>query len=103
MNAYAGNGTLSSYDDVLDAKYGKKGTPEREEFHRQAVAYYMGEVLQEARKEEHITQTELARRTGTSKSYISRIENGLIDPTISSFMRIVDALGLRFELTRTIG
>lgn len=102
MNAYAGNGTLSSYDDVLDAKYGKKGTPQREEFHRQSVAYYMGEVLQEARKEEHITQAELAKRAGTSKSYISRIENGLIDPTISSFMRIVDALGLRFELTRTI-
>lgn len=102
MNAYAGNGTLSSYDDVLDAKYGKQGTPQREEFHRRAVAYYMGEVLQGARKEEHITQAELAKRAGMSKSYISRIENGLIDPTISSFMRIVDALGLRFELTRTI-
>lgn len=102
MNSYAGNGMLSSYDDVLDAKYGKVGTPKREEFHRQAVAYYMGEVLQEARKEEHITQVELAKRTGTSKSYISRIENGLIDPTISSFMRIVDALGLRFELTRPL-
>jgi len=102
MNSYAGNGMLSSYDDVLDAKYGKEGTPEREEFHRQAVAYYMGEVLQEARKEEHITQVELARRTGTSKSYISRIENGLIDPTVSSFMKIVNALGLKFELTRSI-
>lgn len=102
MSSYVGNGMLSSFDVVLDAKYGKEGTPEREEFHRQAWAYYMGEVLQEARKEEHITQVELARRTGTSKSYISRIENGLIDPTISSFMRIVDALGLRFELTRTL-
>ena len=47
MNSYAGNGMLSSFDDVLDAKYGKEGTPEREEFHRQARAYYMGEVLQE--------------------------------------------------------
>lgn len=102
MNSYEGNGVLSSYDDVLDAKYGKVGTPEREEFHRQAIAYYMGEVLQEARKEEHITQVELAKRTGTSKSYISRIENGLIDPTFSSFMRIVNALGLRLELSRPI-
>lgn len=102
MNSYEGNGMLSSYDDVLDAKYGKVGTPSREEFHRQAIAYYMGEVLQGARKEEHITQSELARRTGTSKSYISRVENGLIDPTISSFMRIVDALGLHFELTRPL-
>ena len=102
MNPYAGNGQLSSYDEVLDAKYGKVGTPEREEFHRQAMAYYMGEVLQTARKEEHITQVELAKRTGTSKSYISRVENGLIDPTVSSFLKIIDALGLRFEITRTL-
>ncbi|MCR4665150.1 MAG: helix-turn-helix domain-containing protein [Paludibacteraceae bacterium] len=102
MNTYAGNGVLSSYDEGLDAKYGKTGTPEREEFHRKAMAFYVGEVLQEARKEERITQVELARRTGTSKSYISRIENGLIDPTVSSFMKIIDALGLRLELTRPL-
>ena len=96
------NPNLTSYSAVLAQKHGAVGTPEREEFNNRARTYYMGLLLQEARKEEHITQTELAKRTGTSKSYISRIENGLIDPTISSFMRIVDALGLRFELTRSI-
>lgn len=96
------NPNLTSYSDVLARKHGAVGTPEREEFDNRARTYYMGLLLQEARKEEHITQAELAKRTGTSKSYISRIENGLIDPTVSSFMRIIDALGLRFELTRTI-
>ncbi|MBR4263380.1 MAG: helix-turn-helix transcriptional regulator [Paludibacteraceae bacterium] len=96
------NPNLTSYSAVLARKHGAVGTPEREEFDNRARTYYMGLLLQEARKEEHITQAELAKRTGTSKSYISRIENGLIDPTVSSFMRIIDALGLRFELTRTI-
>ena len=96
------NPNLSSYSAVLAQKHGAVGTPEREDFDNRARTYYMGLLLQEARKEEHLTQVELARRTGTSKSYISRIENGLIDPTISSFMKIVDALGLRFELTRSI-
>lgn len=96
------NPNLTSYSAVLAQKHGAVGTPEREEFDNRARTYYMGLLLQKARKEEHITQAELARRTGTSKSYISRIENGLIDPTISSFMRIVNALGLRFELTRSI-
>lgn len=96
------NPNLTSYSAVLARKHGAVGTPEREEFDNRARTYYMGLLLQEARKEEHITQTELAKRTGTSKSYISRIENGLIDPTVSSFMRIINALGLRFELTRTI-
>ena len=96
------NPNLTSYSAVLAKKHGAVGTPEREEFDNRARTYYMGLLLQEARKEEHITQVELARRTGTSKSYISRIENGLIDPTFSSFMKIVNALNLRFELTRQI-
>jgi len=96
------NPNLTSYSAVLAKKHGAVGTPEREEFNNRARTYYMGLLLQEARKEERLTQVELAKRTGTSKSYISRVENGLIDPTISSFMRIVDALGLRFELTRTL-
>jgi len=96
------NPNLTSYSAVLAKKHGAIGTPEREEFDNRARTYYMGLLLQEARKEEHLTQVELAKRTGTSKSYISRIENGLIDPTISSFLRIIDALGLRFELTRPL-
>lgn len=96
------NPNLTSYSAILAQKHGAIGTPEREEFDNRARTYYMGLLLQEARKEEHITQTELAKRTGTSKSYISRIENGLIDPTISSFMKLVNALGLRFELTRAL-
>ena len=96
------NPNLTSYSAVLAKKHGAVGTPEREEFDNRARTYYMGLLLQEAHKEEHITQVELARRTGTSKSYISRIENGLIDPTFSSFMKIVNALNLRFELTRPI-
>lgn len=94
------NPNLTNYSAMLAKKHGEAGTPQREEFDNRARAYYMGMVLQKARKEGHITQSELAKRTGTSKSYISRVENGLIDPTISSFMRIIDALGLRFELTR---
>jgi len=96
------NPNLTSYSAVLARKHGAIGSPEREEFDNRARNYYMGLMLQEARKEEHITQVELAKRTGTSKSYISRIENGLIDPTFSSFMRIVNALGLRLELSRPI-
>ena len=96
------NPNLTNYSAVLAKKHGEVGTPEREEFNNRARAYYMGMVLQAARKEEHLTQSELAKRIGANKSYISRIENGLIDPTVSTFMRIIDALGLRFELTHNL-
>ena len=96
------NPNLSSYSAVLADKYGAVGTPEREAFDNRARTYYMGFLLQTARKQEHITQVELAKRTGTTKSYISRVENGVIDPTISSFIKIVNALGLKFELSRAL-
>ena len=96
------NPNLTSYSAVLAQKHGEIGTPERTDFDNRARAYYMGMVLQAARKEEHLTQAELAKRIGANKSYISRIENGLIDPTVSTFMRIIEALGMRFEITHTL-
>lgn len=88
---------------MLDKRYGAVGSPEREAFRKEAYAYYMGQVIREARREEKITQTELGKRIGANKSYISRIENGLIDPTISTIYSIITALGLRIEIVRPVG
>ena len=96
------NSQLSSVDDVMDAKFGKVGTPEREQFRREAYAYYMGQILHDARKNEKITQKELAMRVGVDKSYISKIEKGIIEPGIAMFHSIASALGLSVELNRRI-
>ena len=96
------NPNLTNYSAVLARKHGAIGTPEREEFDNRARTYYMGILLQGARKEEHITQAELAKRAGTSKSYISRIENGLINPSVGTFFRIINALGMRVDVVHTI-
>lgn len=96
------NPNVHSMDVVLDELYGKVGTPEREKFRREANAYCVGQIISDARKQEKITQSELARRVGTNKSYISKIENGLIEPGVSLFLRIIDALGLRFDIVKPI-
>ncbi len=44
-----------------------------------------------ARKREKVTQQELAQRVGTNKSYISRIENGSVEPGAGMFLRILSA------------
>lgn len=93
---------IQSYDAVLDQKYGAVGTPERDAFRKEAYAYYLGQIIREARKEERITQSELGRRIGANKSYISRVENGLIDPTISTVYSIITALGLRIEIVKPV-
>lgn len=45
-------------------------------------------------------QTELAQKIGINKSYISKIENGTIEPGVGLFLRILGALGLRFDIVK---
>ncbi len=89
-----------TFDELLDIKYGKLGTPKRDEFETKAKAFVVGEMIKDARKEAHITQEELARKTGTKKSYISRVENGKIDIQVSTLFKIFEeGLGRKIGLT----
>ncbi|MDR0712150.1 MAG: helix-turn-helix transcriptional regulator [Prevotellaceae bacterium] len=92
---------VRSISKELDKLYGKVGTPEREAFRGEAYAWYMAQMIHDTRKEEKVTQQELASRTGLNKSYISKIENGAIEPGVGTFYRIIDALGRRMELVKS--
>lgn len=102
MNIMQANSDIHSMDAVLDKLYGEVGSPEREEFRREAYAFCAGQIISNARKQEKITQGELAKRVGTNKSYISKIENGLIEPGTGLFLQIIDALGLKIEIVKPI-
>ena len=91
---------IQDYDAVLDSLYGKEGTPERAQFEEKAYAFYTGTILRDARKEAKISQVELAERTQTTKSYISRIENGGIIPSVAVFYKMIAALGMEIKITR---
>lgn len=93
---------LTDVDAMMDSLYGKVGTPERNEFRREAYAYCMGQIINDARKSEKITQAELAQRIGTDKAYISKVEKGIIEPGVGTFYRIIDALGLRVEIVKPV-
>jgi len=43
-------------------------------------------MLKEERKKAQLTQEQLALRTGTKKSYISRVEQGKADIQLSTFV-----------------
>lgn len=93
---------INDFSAILDAKYGKKGTKERQKFDEEAYAFYTGQIILDARKESKVTQQELAERMHVSKSYISRIEKGVINPSVATFYRIMNALGMRIEIVRPI-
>ena len=88
------NPDVHSFDDILNAKYGAPGTPQRNEFRREAYAYCVGTIIHDARKAGGLTQQELADRVGSKKSYISRIETGHVEPSAGLFLNIINALGL---------
>jgi DNA-binding XRE family transcriptional regulator len=96
------NPNVGSMDTVLDELYGTVGSPERETFRKEAYTYCVGQLICDTRKKEKMTQTELASRVGTNKSYISRIEKGMIEPGAGLFFRIIDALGLKVEIVKPI-
>jgi len=83
------NNYLTSFADHLDQQYGKRGTTEREKFEEGFEAFKLGVMIHELRKENGMTQEELARKCGTTKTYISRIENDASDIRLSTLMRIV--------------
>ena len=92
----------TNFEDLLKDKYGRKGTPERDKYEADSLAFRLGVMLKEARKEAQITQEELARKTGTKKSYISRIERGKSDIQISTYYKLIE-IGLGKNLNITIG
>ena len=96
------NPDIHSMDAVLDKLYGAVGTPERDEFRKEAAAYCVGQIISDARKHEGMTQTELAQKIGTDKTYISRIEHGTVEPGAGLFLRIIDALGMKVEIVRQV-
>ena len=70
MNIMQANPKIGSMDAVLDKLYGKVGSPEREEFRKEAYSYCVGQIISDARKQEKMTQSELAEKVGTNKTYI---------------------------------
>ncbi len=90
---------LPTANDYLDKKYGKQGTPEREELSKNALAFYYGELIKEKHKEKHLTQQQLADQIGKERAYIAKIEQGKTDLQLSNFVQIINALGMSLQLT----
>jgi HTH-type transcriptional regulator / antitoxin HipB len=94
------NNSLTSFRDHLDQEYGKIGTKTRTEYEEGFEAFKLGVLLQDLRMKEGITQEELANRCGTTKSYISRIENNASDIRLSTIMRIFrEGFGKQIKLS----
>ena len=64
-------------------------------------SFAIGEIIKEERRLANMTQDELADKTGTKKSFISRIENGHSDIQLSTLFKLIE-LGLGRKISLTI-
>jgi len=88
---------MMDLEQFKEKHYGKRGTEKREVLEKGFESFKLGAILLEARKEKGMTQDELARKVGTTKSYISKIENNVKEARLSTLQKIVE-LGLDGQL-----
>lgn len=81
---------ITSFRDHLDQQYGERGTQSREAYEQEFEAFKLGVMILELRKQQGLTQEQLAQKCGTTKTYISRIENNASDIRLSTLIRIVN-------------
>ena len=93
------NENLKSLDQFIDEQYGKKGSTKRDRFEEGYEVFKLGVLLQQARLEKGLTQSQLADKIGTNKGYISKVENNIKEVRLSTLQRIVEiGLGGKLEL-----
>lgn len=61
---------LSTTNEMLDKKYGKHGTAERDAFDEKMMAWYFGDILRGRRQEFKLTQKQLAKNVPLALSLL---------------------------------
>jgi len=94
------NKNVKTISQIKDEHFGKVGTPSRDELDEGYEDFRIGFLLQEARLKKGLTQQQLADKVGTSKSYISKIENNVKEARLSTLKKIVElGFGGHIELS----
>jgi DNA-binding XRE family transcriptional regulator len=95
----AKNKNLMTLEEFKEKNYGKRGTKDRDELEAGYEAFKIGALIHDTRIEMGMTQEQLAEKVGTTKSYISKIENNLKEARISTLQKIIEhGFGGRLEL-----
>lgn len=90
--------SLTCVVDTLNAEYGAKGTSKRIEFDAKSLVWYYTEMIKAHRKSIGITQKQLAEKIGVPPRYISKFERGEVEISLTTFIQLTEAIGLRFAL-----
>ena len=80
----------TSWKDIKDNVYGKKGSERRDELDRGFESFKIGLLLRQAREKKNLTQSELGDIIDKKRTYISRVENNGSNLTLKTLFDIVE-------------
>ena len=92
---------LVTLDEFIDKEYGNKESAKRQKFELGYEEFKIGAMIHEARISKGLTQTQLADKCGTTKAYISKVENDVKDVRVSTLRKIIEE-GLEGQLQLSI-
>lgn len=72
------------------------------EYHRIAPYYQLADQILLLRKQQGMTQQELAEKAGTTQAVVSRIEGVSVRPSLETAIRLAEALGAAVDLRLTL-
>ena len=83
---------MYTLDQAKDKHIGLIGTDKRDKYEYELKMEILGEMIKQARKQRHLTQSELGALIGVQKSQISRIERNTKNVTLETILRVFRAL-----------
>lgn len=90
----------TSWKEIKDSVYGKKGTERRDELERDFESFKIGLLLRKAREDKNLTQEQLGELVHKKRTYISRVENDGSNLTLKTLYDIVEkGLGGKVEIS----
>jgi HTH-type transcriptional regulator/antitoxin HipB len=93
--------------ELEEKYYGELGTPARERYEFELSMDILGEKLKQIRKKQRLTQEQLGKMIGVQKSQISKLESGNNSATISTVLKVFNAMRARvkfkIEIEESIG
>ena len=91
-------------EEFKEKNYGKRGRKRRDELEAGYESFKIGAMIHQTRIEMGMTQEQLADKVGTTKSYISKIENDIKEARLSTLQKIIEiGFGGKLELNIRIG
>ena len=86
------------FEDLEDKYFGKKGTPDRDEYEFDLKMELIGEKIKQLRIQNNLTQSQLGDLIGVKRSQISKLEHGNHSASVSTIMKVFQAMKAKVKL-----